>query len=1192
MENIVGEDGFLIRGENPLGEQFIEMSDMLYHYNNSTPIAANMSYIGSPEEEGTKFSTATLRDFVENREATSMRLNILLGGLFIKSRDMNEAEKANFIRKLQNTSDDATAFGIIDEHMYGLNDAERQTLFKALTEIKRIADNLGKSFEKSASEQNPFYNKIIDIRMSAHKEKGKIEERARTFFGYEEKGNRSYSMDKFLEDITFWNQTGEITERFQSMVDAGVVVPPKEYWEYNSLQKNEREDFLAKYVAPFMPDPKKPNYESMTKIHNQASHVAREVVSKAFFGKTSDDFSIGDCIPLFSEGEDIARYAKNLRGVISNAARRVKENDLQIANAFGADETFEIWLSDEVAKRIVSSPSNEFKNAIRSIDDTKPDSGEKRRTPNAKAEEILLRAVEDALYNAVMAKNGGLQMASDLDIIPHNKQEIINIDDNLTSGRYDPSRYTNRERNDLRQARDLYLIQDTFKKVQMGKYSREDAMKAISMMETDALTSMEKDALGNAIGTFYDRKTSSFDSSHYNISKDDLQYSMDVNSSIIERQAREIYQQFYGDRPFDNILGAMGLARSKGQDFFGCISSGRNATIKTHSPGHAIKGCIDKLVQDYEKAAADSSRNLDNPIVAASGIAGFLLVFGIFREAAAQRLKHTALRYELDAAAKINFAAAAKSPIEKVARDGVIRNAQEKVTEEIVPAEEMDAYMSEILWADQEYQRTINPFLANNIGMSKISSSSGKVELDGVKYSAKSIAAYEAIKDVLEKSGLEDDIKNFMAEAKKQEQNVYEAARLNLQAKIASLSGATSNAEIAEAIELQERYVSLLKDGIISGADPRTDNPNINLESLFDEQVRYGEDQLRSIVSQIESIQSDVSELEGIFPRDEKQDRSLLQCKIQLTGMESNLEQLKKLLTSAEHAKNEIVAIRQIASKNAFSNGYDIFLSPQKLAERYGGKNSSQLFLSRDLNRLDGLVGYLKNIKGESLKSESLRDAVAGVKTTLRTLTVEQIAEKDEVGAKTAFMRFRNSKPSEVLASSDMGFHAIKQRNGSYQLIMMEKGVIPDLKTMKNKDGQSLIDSFELGTKTRNEFELYIKQVGKNGDLKDVLHKMIAKGLIPNKNSLGGSLIEEISSKNINRSDFEEYLSLAYEQSKTDVAEFARRCGLSEIGETRYSMPSSRKDLSNIYSAGIARKEGGFFDGMLRAKEPLIPRQR
>ncbi|MDD4969739.1 MAG: hypothetical protein PHT07_09970 [Paludibacter sp.] len=1194
MESIVGDDGFLKRDTNPLGEKFLEISDMLYHYNNSTPVAANMSYIGSPEEEGTRFSTATLRDFVENTEATKMRLNILLGGLFIKSRDMNEAEKASFIRKLQNTPDENKAYEIINEHMYGLNDTEKHTLFVSLSKIKKLAEDLGKSFEKSAADQNPFYRKIIELRAFAQHEEVAQAELAKLHFDYEEKNNPSYEMNAFKEDISLWNSTGEVPQRFQHMVDAGVVIPPKEFWEQQSMSLAEKEQFMAKYVSPILPDPTKPNYEKMTKIHNQAAHVAREIVTKSFFGKTSDDFSVGDCIPLFSEGENVARYARNLRGVISNAARRVKENDLQIAQRFGSDDTFELWLADEVAKKIVLEPSEDFKRAIRNIDSARVDAGDLKRTPNAKTEEVLLKAVEDAVYNAVMIKTGGGEIASNLGVVAHSQQDIINIDENLKSGKYDPSRYTNRERNDLRQARDLYLIQETFKRVQNGQYSREDAQKAIGMMETNVLSQTEKESLGKAIGTFYDHKTSSFDSSHYNISKEDLQYTMDVNSSIIERQAREIYQQFYGDRPFDNILAAMGLARSKGQDFFGCISSGRNATIRTHSPGHAIKGCIDKLVQDYEKAASESTRGLDNPIVAVSGIAGFLVVFNIFQEAAAQRLKQTALRYELEAAEKINFAASAKTPIEKVARDGVIRNAQEKVTEEIVPAEEMDAYMSEMLWADHEYQKTLNPYLAKNVNFKKIASNSGKAQDGETKYSAKSIAAYDAIKDILDKSGLEEDIEKFMEEAKRQEQNVYEEARLNLKEKITSLSGATTNSEIAEVIRLQERYISLLKDGIISGADPRTNNPDINLEYLFDEHVQYGREQIQSIKSQLESIYSEITTLEQIHPRDELKDRRLLECKITSTGIEGNLEKLKKLLISAEDAKNEIGKVRQIAWENAFSNAYNIFQSAEKLAQRYGGMNSSQLFLSRDINRLDSIVEYLKGVKENGYKAESLRNAVSGIKATLRSLTLEQISEATKEGTKASFMRYRNNKPSEVLASSDIKFHAIKQRNGSYQVIMMEKGVIPDLKTMKNADGKSLISSFELGTKTRNEFEIYLKSTGKDGNFKDILLGMIETGLIPDmKDQDGESLINNIKDGKITHNEYEKYLNIAYDMAKGDVADFARRCGISDIGETRYSTPSSRKDLSNVHSAGLARKDqGGFFDGIIRAKEPLIPRQR
>lgn len=1180
MDSNISEDGYLIKEKNILGERFLEISDMMYHYNNATPVAANMSYIGSPEEEGTRFSTAMLRDFVENTEATKMKLNILFGGLFLKSREMSAQEQDVFIRSLQNTTNDDQAREILDNAMFGLGDIEKTMLFRALNKIKNTAENLGRSFEKSASEQNPFFSKILELRKTTVDEQRIFLSNVSRVFGYDQNINQNYKVEEFKSDLTMWSKDGVIPDRLLGMANAGMIEPPKEFWEYNHMSESDRENFLLKHVTPLADDPKRPNYEKLTTLHNNAAHTAREIVTKAFFGKTTDDFSVGDCIPLFDGVENIETYVKNMRGVLLNAAKNAKENDLQIAKAFGDDKSFELWIAEEVGKKIVENPSESFKRSIRQIDSSKIEPSEIRRTPNAKTEEILLKTVEDAIYNAIMKINGGHSVAAEMGVISVN-DDVIDIENNLLVGKYDPTKYTNRERNDLKQARDLHLIQDTFKQVQNGKYSKEDAIKALSMMETNVLGDEEKKAVGEAIGTFYDRKTASFDPSNYNISRDDLQYTMDVNSSIIERQAREIYNQFYGDKKFDHILGAMGLARSKGQDFFGCISSGRNATIRTHSPGHTIKGCIDKLVQDYEKAAAESTRNLDNPLIAASGIAGFLVVFGIFQEASAQRLKQTALRFELDAAEKINFAAEAKTPHEKVARDCVIRNAQEKVTEEIVKAEEMDSYIAEALWANHEFQRTQNPYLSRNVSLSKIISSTGKEEIDGAKYSAKALAAHEAIMEVLNKSGMAEELKEYMDEARNQEQVAYEEKRLSLQKEITELSKSQNNEDIAKSIQLQERYVSLLKDGVSSGADPKTLDQNLELERLFDSQVRYGQKQLESTLLNIKLIQNEILSYESNQDRSAEEDELLLKHKKNLIGMESNLHHLERLLVNTEQHKNEIAKVRNIASNQAFANAYSLYESPEKLAQRYGGMHSAQLFLSKDLNRIDAAIAYLKDSKPGKYKTEELGNALVGIKTALRTLMLEQVSEKTGVGAKTAFMRYRNSHPSEALSGSDIKFNAIKQRDGSYQVLMMEKAVIPDLKTLKNEEGRSLVDSLELGTKTRNEFDVYLRQqlslFGKNKSLDvDGIGKILGVG-----NFVKIDSVEQL----------EKFLNKAYDEAREDVAEFSRRCGISQVGETRYSSQSSRKDLSNVYSAGLARREqGGFFDGVLKSKESLISR--
>lgn len=1180
MNDIINEDGYLIKKSNPLGESFIEISDMLYHYNNATPVAANMSYIGSPEEEGTHFSTAMLRDFVENAEATKMKLNILLGGLFLKSREMSAQEQEIFIRSLQNTTDDEQVKKILDDAMYGLSDVEKNTLYRALGKIKHTAEDLGRSFEKSASEQNPFFKKILELKTTAAKDELIFSNNVSRVFGYDAETGESYPMDNFRSDLTEWAESGEIPKEILRMANAGVIMPPKDFWEYNNMNAAEREDFLDQYVRPCAEDPRRPNYQKLTALHNNAAHTAREIVTKAFFGKTTDDFSVGDCIPLFDGSEDLEVYAKNMRGVIFDAVKNAKEKDLQIAKSFGDDDSFELSIANEVADKTVLNVSESFKRSIRQIDSPRIEPSEIRRTPNARVEEILLKTVEDAIYNAIMKKNGGHDIAAKMGVAAANG-DIIDIDNNLMIGKYDPANYTNRERNDLRQARDLHLIQDTFKRVQNGEYSKEDANKALSMMETNVLSTEDKKAIGKAIGTFYDRKTASFDPSHYNISRDDLQYTMDVNSSIIERQAREIYNQFYGDKKFDQILGAMGLARSKGQDFFGCISSGRNATIRTHSPGHTIKGCIDKLVQDYEKSAAESTRGLDNPLVAASGIAGFLILFGIYQEAAAQRLKQTALKFELDAAEKINFAAAAETPHEKVARDAVIRNSQEKVTEEIVKAEDMDSYIAEALWANHEFQRTQNPYLTSNVDFSRIMTVSGKEELDGKRYSSKSLSAHEAIMDILKKSGVEEDFKLYMDEAQRQEQIVYEEKRLELEKQINILSKSKDSQDIRKSIQLQERYFSLLKDGVISGADPRTLDEDKKLENLFYGQIRFSEKQIVDLKDKISDAKEKILALEKTPDKTQAQSEQLLTLKKMLVSDQENLIRLNQLNNSITQSVNEIEKVRNIAGNKAFGNAYSLYESNIHFAQRYGGKNSAQLFLGRDLNRIDAAMEYLKTSKVGKFKSEELGQTLSGIKTVLRTLMLEQIAEKEKIGVKTAFMRYRNIKPSEALSSSDIKFNAIKQRDGKFQVLMIDKAIVPDLKTLKNENGQSLINSLELGTKTRNEFDVYLKQQlfmasqNKDIDINDF------------RKLPGMSNVDRIETVE----QLEKHLNMAYDQAREDVAEFGRRCGISQIGETRYSSPSSRKDLSNIHSAGLARKEqGGFFDGVLKAQEPLIAR--
>lgn len=1178
MNDIINDDGYLIKSDNPLGESFMEISDMLYHYNNATPVAANMSYIGSPEEEGTRFSTAMLRDFVENTEATKMKLNILLGGLFLKSRDMSAQEQEIFIRSLQNTTNDEEVRKILDDAMYGLSDVERNTLYLALGRIKKTAESLGKSFEKSASEQNPFFNKILELKRTAAKEDESFLRNVNHTFGYTTEMHKNYPQDDFRADLTEWNDSGKIPDQILHMANAGVIIPPKDFWEYNNMSESQQEDFLDQYVRPCAEDSKRPSYHKLTALHNNAAHTAREIVTKAFFGKTVDDFSVGDCIPLFDGSEDLEVYAKNMRGVIFDAIKNAKEKDLQIAKAFGGDDSFELSIANEVTDKMVLEASESFKRSIRQIDSPRIEPSEIRRTPNAKVEEILLKAVEDTIYNAIMKKNGGHDAAATMGVISAN-EDVINIDNNLMIGKYDPSKYTNRERNDLRQARDLHLIQDTFKKVQNGQYSKEDANKALSMMETNVLSTEEKKAIANAISTFYDRKTASFDPEHYNISRDNLQYSMDVNSSIIERQAREIYNQFYGDKKFDQILGAMGLARSKGQDFFGCISSGRNATIRTHSPGHTIKGCIDKLVQDYEKSAAESTRGLDNPIVAASGIAGFLVLFGIFQEAAAQRLKQTALKFELDAAEKINFAAAAETPHEKVARDAIIRNSQEKVTEEIVKAEDMDSYIAEALWANHEFQRTQNPYLAKNVNFSKIMTVSGKEEKGEKRYSSKSLAAHEAIVDILKKSGVEEEFKAYMLEAKKQEQIVYEEKRHELEKQITELSKSKSAQDIRKSIQLQERYFSLVKDGVISGADPRTFDEEKKLENLFYGQINFVKKQITDLENKISQAKEELLSLNSTPDKTQIQSEKLLSVKKMLIEDEENLIKLTKLNVTISQSVGEIEKVRNIAGNKAFANAYSLYESDEKFVQRYGGKNSAQLFLGRDLNRIDAALDYLKTSRIGKFKSEELGQTLSGIKTVLRTLMLEQTAEKEKIGVKTVFMRYRNTKPSEVLSSSDIKFNAIKQRDGSFQVLMMEKAVIPELKVLKNESGQSLVESIELGTKTRNEFDIYLKQqlfmASQNQSIDIAAFKKLP----------GMSNIEKIETIE----QLEKYLNKAYDQAREDVAEFGRRCGISQIGETRYSGPSSRKDLSNVHSAGLARKEqGGFFDGVLKAQEPLI----
>lgn len=1176
-----------------------EAIDLVYDFNNDVPKPVNMAYTGSFEEP----SSAAVRDFVENGSDTERKLYVVLGGLFARSGNKPKHETERIIAEMRAEKDPERLMKMVDSHIFGIGDRQREHLHASIGKVLHTAKGLRASFEKAAMEQNPLFAAIAASKHS-HDDSQFVD--AAAALGWEpgmlistDTERKEYPKSALLRDLSVFKENGTVPADFQTLLKGIKFADDHEKGIRDKViagtaTREESDSFVKKYIDPVY-QAQTTAYEAATFYHNEAAHAARMIVKGAFDHKNQKNAQpVGDCIPLFiGDGEDGKKEkedcAQNLRSMVIRAARYYKENDPQMKAIFGRDTNFENDVADQAVTHLINEADPKLISAIRALDNRRITRGDHGRTPSAADEEVLLRVVEDELYNTLMRKmddyskiGTGLKeeedgavftLLKDMKVGVRNKT-VIDVASNVVADRYNPAKYTGEMRKDLGIARDLYLIQKILVETQNGKMTPLEAKEAMGRLESKMLNEGDKNTIVSGIeiatNAFYDNKQEAFDSGKYNVKKDDTEYVMDVNSSIMERQAREIYKVQYGDTPSSRWLGAVGLAHTKGQDFISCLGSARNATIKTHSPSHEMKGCIDKLIDQYEQDANRLTGMLSgqgSDIMAASGLTALVIIFAIFEKAAAQRLKGMMIRAELERRGKIDFASMAKTPQEKVAREMAIRTTMEKVADEVVDAPFAEKYVSEILWADHELQKSQNPYLRANAKMKDIFSRNGK---DKNKMDNKALAGYDVVKSVIESAKIEElasEYKTMIAEEAlvlQKKENAYDAAYAETLQNF--MNDKQNGPEYARRLsELLAQKSHLMTEGILSGVKTEHGNGNeMEMTKLLEAEVSKAEGVLKIFERELEKMNDEIASIESGFAagmsKEEGRDRSVVLIADSLS-LEAIAKDLRSKIVEMKNGKNAVESVEKVAQHNKpFSVTKGIFDNATDFAKRYGGIVTTPILMGHDLARLDRLSERIV-AKNPKYNPKTVGDAIQAIKTTIKTVAVEQTADKGRLNTKAAFMSLYSSFQKQFTNTASIDIQAIKQRNGSIQFLMTDKTAISDLKKLVSNDGS-----------------------------KEVLYDYVSQAILSHDDIERVVQMETASLKDTKEiQDKKEKIWAAYDKSRQYADEYAKKVGISEIGEGRFSTGSSSKNLSNIYSAGLARKDqNGLFAHAFQRREKLV----
>jgi hypothetical protein len=1126
-----------------IDNQFIKDAISLYELEHLSPDAINTSYLGSSEQDDSEFPSIALRNFVMGGKKTKHRMDTILGGLFIKSREFkNKEEEQIFLKSLSAAKSDEAVEKIISEQMYGLGDTDKEAVFFALNKLKKINDNLYDVFENLAARQNPVVAKMQELK--GFNEESLFQEELYNYFGWTPDEEENYPKIALINDLEALASGRAPSDTLMKKIEASSggneLDPLNETVAFIRGKHKDPEAYKKNVLLPAIKAMGGSSAQELSTANNRAARAARSITLEAFFKKNRESFTISDCIPI-GANDNIEKKAHNMDKMLSFAFGKLESTDKHIAALFRHNPAIKGKISDELKNKLVLNPSKEMLLAIESISNL-PASLASDRTPNARDEEQLSKIAEDTIYNTIFREIGGLDIAKSFGAVNISAVDAINIYENVTTGAYDAIGGPNGDKAALKKARDLFSIMDIFERTQQGKYSREDAEKKMKALKGEVLTPSEMQgvatALSSSLSTFFDRKEAQFNSENYGISRDETQANMNLNGSLLERQAREIHKTLYGDKILDKMLGTIGLAREGGKSFIQCVDSGKNATIKSHSPGHEFKACIDKLVEKYERSGSEALRDIGNPVVAASGIAGWMVLFSIFEKAAAHRLKGMAAAMELERNRDLTFMSSAKNGKEMVAHEAVIRNKHEKITEEVVAAPEMDSYIREMLWANHMYEFTSNSYLRHNGAIKDILNAAGSIKLDGDdrEHNAKIIAAYPAIEEILKNSGLDGDIKEFLQATKVQERQEYLLKKLKLDSLIVR---SAEDGNLVALIALQNKMVDTMREGILSGAEAEVDDPNNKgkVHALIDKQAQSGKQALEILKNRVGKIEEEVKVLlENKDALDSESLNVLIAKQEELGDLRLSIPALSKMVQKMEAVTEEILHIESVTGDRSmpFSAAYSAFDSKTDLANRYGGYVSSPAFAGQDLMRLDRFNEWLQQNKPGHSKSGVVGEAVAAVKGVIRMTMLQQKAEKQNKTLRESFDSYETEHKKDALNGSDIKFHSVKQNDGSYQVVMFNKASLENVKDLSH-EGKSLYSSLQMGSRNKKDIEV------------EITEKRMGEG---------------------EARDFRQQHASARET----LAVFSEKSGISRIGEDRYADVSKNKGLSNKDSFGAKNK--------------------
>lgn len=598
----------------------------------------------------------------------------------------DEALKAELQKIAQARNNPNEARLLLDRLKYGISDRQRDAFIKAMIAIDGAIDTVSEFARTRARESVPAYAalevSVEGLRASAAYAddiQALREELAPLVTG-------AYTMDDALRDA-------EMIANGQPPI--GNVSPNITNMIIRITEKNGPELFKAFRTQE--------HHEELMRRHKEATTISKAMVGAMFVERSASGND-----EYWNASDVIAR-----RGVTgNNKEQRTAFHKKFDACAASLGLKAKLSAADlsairkEAEDHLIGSTCK-LKSVIDSIDETHELKIEKGVPPGQREEEIFNRMFEDAMYNAIMKRNGGLEAYANL-TGSDPAAGLVKIEDNYYGGHYSSPLENGSQYADVtKKAFELDTLQVAMNDFYANRITEGQLKQQINQVDFlgadekrgffEACTNTKKASPKITADMFGDRGGKSF--------KDEL------NSFEHALEGRNLHNDIFGGEVRQFIGEYLGVTTKAQRNFEACLDSADNPTTTHHTPGHGVEECINKFIQDEKRAGEELGQALANPALAIGGMAGLVILLKALADARVRYIERKRTEYTQKRNKHLAFQSAAKEPLEQAGRNEACKAFSDQISSQVIRSDIQDDVIRATLLASHEYGLAHNDFI-------------------------------------------------------------------------------------------------------------------------------------------------------------------------------------------------------------------------------------------------------------------------------------------------------------------------------------------------------------------------------------------------------------------------------------------------------------------------------------------------